>query len=213
MAILEYLRGRRTGTTAEALAERFGVTVRTIYRDLETLQEASIPVRAERGRGGGYALDRHYTMPPINLVAREAATLLTLGRWATELRLLPFPDTLASAMDKVRGALSVSDQHHLIGLMESLQCVGVPALPCPPAVRQAVDEAWFRERPLCIVYRDADGARTEREVRLQGVILDRQVTLLNCFDLEKQARRQFRLDRIESAVVVEEDPTPRPTGS
>ena len=44
MAILEYLRGRRTGTTAEALAERFGVTLRTIYRDLETLREAAFRV-------------------------------------------------------------------------------------------------------------------------------------------------------------------------
>ncbi len=51
MAILEHLRGRRTGTTANALAERFGVTLRTIYRDLDTLREASIPLRAERGRG------------------------------------------------------------------------------------------------------------------------------------------------------------------
>jgi predicted DNA-binding transcriptional regulator YafY len=60
-ALAEYLRGRRTGVTAEALAERFGVTVRTIYRDLDALREASMPLAAERGRGGGYALDRETT--------------------------------------------------------------------------------------------------------------------------------------------------------
>src|SRR5215217_5517080 len=53
-ALAEYLRGRRTGVTAETLAERFSVTVRTIYRDLDTLRAASMPVAAERGRGGGY---------------------------------------------------------------------------------------------------------------------------------------------------------------
>src|SRR5512143_1909602 len=100
-ALAEHLRGRRTGVTAEALAERFGVTVRTIYRDLDALRDASMPLVAERGRGGGYALDRSYSLPPVNFTAREAALLITLGRWATELRLLPFTDTLASALDKV----------------------------------------------------------------------------------------------------------------
>src|SRR6185503_7805247 len=93
-AIAEYLRGRRSGVTAESLAERFGVTVRTIYRDLDALRDASLPLRADRGRGGGYALDRAYTLPPVNFTAREAALLVTLGRWATEMRLLPFSETI-----------------------------------------------------------------------------------------------------------------------
>ncbi len=202
MAILEHLRGRRTGTTAQALADRYGVTLRTIYRDLETLREAAIPIRGERGRGGGYALDRRYSMPPVALHPREAAALLTVGRWATELRLLPFTDTLGSALDKVRGVLTISEQHHLIGLMETLQFVGVPGLPCPPEIRGAVEEAWFRELPLRLQYRDGNGILSVRDVRLLGVILDRQITMLNCFDLDKQARRQFRLDRIEQAAVV-----------
>ena len=89
-ALAEHLRARRTGVTAEALAERFGVTVRTIYRDLDTLRAASLPLAAERGRGGGYALDKSYTLPPVNFTAREAALLVALGRFATEMRLLPF---------------------------------------------------------------------------------------------------------------------------
>jgi predicted DNA-binding transcriptional regulator YafY len=52
-ALTEHLRGRRHGVTAEALAERFGVTIRTIYRDLDALRDGELPVRADRGRGGG----------------------------------------------------------------------------------------------------------------------------------------------------------------
>src|SRR5512140_3525912 len=112
-AITEYLRGRRTGVTAEALAERFGVTVRTIYRDLDALRDGELPVHAERGRGGGYALDRAYTLPPLALSAREAAILLTVGRYADEMRISPFGETLRSALDKVRAALSASAQREL----------------------------------------------------------------------------------------------------
>ena len=78
-ALAEHLRGRRTGVTAESLAERFGVTIRTIYRDLESLQDAGMPIRADRGRGGGYALDTHYQLPPINFTAREAASTTAIA--------------------------------------------------------------------------------------------------------------------------------------
>src|SRR5215472_6485480 len=122
-AIAEYLRGRRSGVTAETLADRFGVTVRTVYRDLDSLRAAELPLRADRGRGGGYALDRAYTLPPINFTPREAALLVTLGRFAAQMRLLPFVDTLAGALDKVRGALSASAQRAMIDLTEAIQFV------------------------------------------------------------------------------------------
>ncbi|HQY62919.1 MAG TPA: HTH domain-containing protein [Polyangiaceae bacterium] len=201
-AIVEYLRGRRTGVTAEALAERFEVTVRTIYRDLDALREGSLPVAADRGPGGGYALDRSYALPPVNFSAREAAVLVTVGRWATELRLLPFADTLASGLDKVRGALSTSAQRELLGLCDELTFTGVPALPTPPDVRAAFERAWFERRPLAIEYRKANGELTSRTVRLVTLVLERSGTLLNVLDLAKGEGRQLRLDRVESATIV-----------
>src|SRR3954471_9251553 len=125
-ALAEYLRGRRTGVTAEALAERFEVTVRTIYRDLDSLRAASLPLGAERGRGGGYALDRNYTLPPVNFTAREAAVLMTAGEWVARMRVVPFTGALRCAMDKVRAALGASAQRELLKHMEELQYVGVP---------------------------------------------------------------------------------------
>jgi predicted DNA-binding transcriptional regulator YafY len=201
-AIAEHLRARRTGVTAEALAERFGVTVRTIYRDLDALRDAALPVRADRGRGGGYALDRAYTLPPVNFTAREAALLVTLGRWATEMRLLPFAETLQNALDKVRGALSASAQRELLELMAGLQFVGVPALPVSDRVRQAIERAWFEQAPLRLRYRGSNGVVTSRTFRIQGVVFERSITMINGIDLDKNEPRQLRLDRIESALVV-----------
>jgi len=198
-AIAEYLRGRRLGVTAETLAERFGVTIRTIYRDLDSLRDAELPVRADRGRGGGYALDRAYTLPPVNFTPREAALLVTLGRWAQESRLLPFAETLEGALDKVRGALSVSAQRELMTLMEGIQFIGVPAHAAAPAVRRAVEQAWFERLPVRIRYQGADRTVTTRIVRISSVVMERSQTMLNCDDLDKGERRQFRMDRILEA--------------
>lgn len=201
-AITEYLRGRRGGVTADALAERFGVTVRTVYRDLDSLRDAELPVRAERGRGGGFALDRAYTLPPVNFTPREAALLVKLGQLAAHTRLLPFTDTLAGALDKVRSALSASAQRDLMELMDAIEFVGAPAHAAPPAVRRAVEQAWFERQPLRIRYQNADQALTTRVVRIVSVTLERGVTLLDCDDLDKGEGRQFRLDRIVSAEAV-----------
>jgi predicted DNA-binding transcriptional regulator YafY len=173
-----------------------------MYRDLDSLRNAELPVRADRGRGGGYALDRAYTLPPVNFSPREAALLVALGRWAKSTRLLPFVGTLEGALDKVQGALSASAQRELVALMEGIQFVGVPALPAAPDVRQAVEQAWFERQPLRIRYHGAGDVVTERTVRVVTVVMERSLTLLNCDDLDKGERRQFRLDRILEARVV-----------
>jgi predicted DNA-binding transcriptional regulator YafY len=201
-ALAEHLRARRTGITAEQLAEKFGVTVRTIYRDLDSLRAAALPLSAERGRGGGYALDTRYTLPPVNFTAREAALLVALGRFATEMRLLPFTETLDRALDKVRGALSTSAQRELAGRLKELQFVGIPQLPVPRAVRQAVERAWFEQQPLRITYRSANYERTTRDIKITSVFMERTETRLNAIDLAKNEERQFRLDRIEKAEVI-----------
>jgi predicted DNA-binding transcriptional regulator YafY len=199
-ALAEALRARRSGVTAEALAERFGVTVRTIYRDLDALRAAALPLHAERGRGGGFALDRAYTLPPVNFSAREAALLVVAGRWLTDLRILPFADTMRGALEKVQAALPERSQRELGRLEKSLSWVGVPTLAPAAAVRSAVEQAWFEDQPLWIAYDGARG-RTERTVRIEQVVMDKAETRLNCFDLDKQARRQFQLHKVLEARV------------
>ena len=201
-ALAEHLRGRRTGVTAETLAERFGVTIRTMYRDLDALRAASLPLSAERGRGGGYALDKSYSLPPVNFTAREAALLVALGGFAVETRLLPFEETLQRALDKVRAALSTSAQRELIGRLDELSFVGIPSHKIARPVRAAVERAWFEQQTLRITYRDGSGVPTKRDVRIESVVMERTETRINAFDLAKNETRQFRLDRIEKAEVV-----------
>ncbi len=206
-ALAEALRARRTGVTAQQLADRFGVTLRTIYRDLEALQDAGLPLRADRGRGGGYALDKNYQLPPINFTAREAALLVALSRLAIEQRLLPFPSAIERAIDKVRAALTTSAQRELLTLVGELQLIGVPALPIPASVRDAIETAWFESRALRIVYEKKAWQLSPRLVRIRNLVFDRQITLLNCVDLETGQDRQFRLDKIKQATVMDSQPS------
>jgi predicted DNA-binding transcriptional regulator YafY len=202
-AIAEYLRGRRTGVTAAELAERFQVTIRTVFRDLDALREASLPLNAERGRGGGIVLDRSYSLPPVNFTPREGALLITACSWLANMRVIPFTEALDSALDKVRSALSTSSQRQLLEHMKTLKFIGVPAHTASPQVRRALEQAWFENAALQIRY---VGSRetTTRRVRLQSVVMERSETLLNCLDLDKNEPRQFRLERIERADVLRE---------
>lgn len=200
-ALAEYLRGRRTGVTAEELAERFEVTVRTIYRDLDALRDAAFPVAAERGRGGGYALDRSYSLPPVNFTAREAALLVALGKYAVDMRLLPFVETTQTALDKVRAALSTSAQRELLERLRELTFVGVPARPTKKAVREAIERAWFERQPVRITYVGKDFIELVRTVRIEGVMLERHETRLDAVDVDTGERRHYLLDRIEAAQV------------
>jgi predicted DNA-binding transcriptional regulator YafY len=205
-ALAEYLRGRRTGVTAETLAERFGVTLRTIYRDLDALRAAAMPLTAERGRGGGYALERSYSLPPVNFTAREAALVIALGRFAIDMRLLPFSETLQSGLDKVRAALSTSAQRELLTRVAELSFHGVPSLPSKRPVREALERAWFEQQPLRITYVDGNRIESTRRIRILSVAMDRHETRIDAVDLDQGERRQFRLDRIERAEVLRGEP-------
>ncbi|MGH7286225.1 MAG: helix-turn-helix transcriptional regulator [Polyangiaceae bacterium] len=200
-ALAEALRARRTGVTAEELSERFGVAPRTIYRDLDALRAADLPLQAERGRGGGFALDRSYSLPPVNFTAREAALLVVLGKWMEEMRLVPLTVTLHSAVDKVRAALPTASQRELQRLAERLQFIGVPGHASKPDVRKAVERAFFDDLPLRITYMSPSYVITKRRVRVRAIVMERSETRLNCDDLEINESRQFRLDRIQAAEV------------
>lgn len=102
--ILLYLRGGRVVPAVE-LARRVGVSRRTIYRDLETLSAAGVPVYAERGRAGGIRLHDGYFLPPL-MFSRGEATALLLGLAVLRgLRAVPYAAEIEAASRKLLAAL------------------------------------------------------------------------------------------------------------
>jgi predicted DNA-binding transcriptional regulator YafY len=200
-ALAELLRARRTGVTAGALAERLEVSVRTVYRDLDALRDAELPLHGERGRGGGFVLDRSYSMPPVNFTAREAAVLLAAGNAMIDQRMIPFAQTLRAALAKVQGTLPAPAQRELAQLQRTLSYVGVPSQPVDAGVQKVIERAWLDRRAVALTYEGADGT-TQRRVAITSVVVDRRETLINAHDLDKQATRQFKLHRIRAARLV-----------
>jgi predicted DNA-binding transcriptional regulator YafY len=74
-------------------------------------------------------------------------------------------------------------------------------------VRDAVETAWFESRALRIVYAKSAWQLSPRLVRIRNLVFDRQITLLNCIDLETGNDRQFRLDKIQQATVMDPNPS------
>lgn len=86
--IIETLRERSPDNVpARALAERTGVSVRTIERDIDRLSDTGVPIQRHRGRHGGFALDVVHDPTPVRLTASEIATIIAslsaLGPYTT----------------------------------------------------------------------------------------------------------------------------------
>ena len=91
--------------TATALSERFEVSVRTIYRDVEMLGTLGVPVYAERGSAGGYRLLEGFFLAPIAFTRNEAVSLLLALALLRSLHLTPLAQELETAERKLLGVL------------------------------------------------------------------------------------------------------------
>jgi len=125
LAILLFLRSGKT-LSAPELAQRLEVSVRTIYRDIETLSQVGVPVYAEAGRAGGFRLMDGYFLPPIAFTVGEATSLLTGLALLERLRAKPFASELDTAAHKLLAV--VPDSLHNV-LSQAQQVIGFEAIP------------------------------------------------------------------------------------
>lgn len=199
-AIVEHLRARRSPVTVAELAERFGVTERTMFRDLADLRDNDIPIESSVGPGGGVRLARGYTLPPLGLAVDEAVSLWVAVQLAQDLGRVP----LLAALDKIVAGLSSDTRAAFDGVVRRI-VVGPPAeaslvpIRPDPAVYRTCERALLDAATLRLDYVDAAGQPTEREVEPHGLLVLDPVWYLLAFDTLREAPRTFRLDRIRAA--------------
>jgi predicted DNA-binding transcriptional regulator YafY len=104
LGILLLLRGGKTLSAAE-LSQRFEVSTRTIYRDVEMLAAVGVPIYAEMGRAGGFRLVEGYFLPPVMFSVGEAISLLLGLTLLRRLRARPFAAELETSEQKLLAAV------------------------------------------------------------------------------------------------------------
>lgn len=201
-AVAEEIRRRAPQpVSASLLAERFGVTRRTMERDLAALRDAGVPLYASAGRAGGYGILDHGGRAVFSLSAEEVTALVIAVASAEG---APFSDAGRAASQRLRDALPaptrvVMDQ--LVGRIRSTD----PDRPKPLGrVQRTIEEAVRQGRVVNISYVDAEGLKTKRAVEAVGFYSGSDGWYLIGWCRLRDDRRLFRLDRIDRANLTQE---------
>lgn len=196
-------RGR---VSAQQLAAELEVSVRTVYRDVEALGAAGIPVYATRGRAGGFELLDGYRTKLTGLTAQEAETLFLAGLpdaaadlglgnvlAATQLKLLAaLPPELRTRAEHMR------DRFHL-------DAPGWErAADSPPTLAVVADAVW-EQRRLAVRYQRANRQYVDRILEPLGLVLKAGVWyLVAAVPTDQRGPRTYRLSRVEAATALDE---------
>ncbi|HUZ84962.1 MAG TPA: YafY family protein [Gaiellales bacterium] len=214
LGILLWLRSGQAVSAIE-LARRFEVSVRTIYRDVDTLSALGVPVYAVRGRGGGFRLLEGYFLPAIAFTRDEAVSLVVGLTILRRLRTRPLGDALETAQAKLLAAMPahlgavLADAARIVGFEALPEDVFHPDLPASSAQperddarERAVIDVFLRAildgTPVLLSYRAAY-AREPRTVRAvpEGMFWDSDRWYLAGRLLDRDHRaRLWRADRV-----------------
>lgn len=207
----------RPGVTAAALAEEFGVSSRTLFRDLATLRDRGYPIEADRGRGGGLRLHPSWGLGRVLLTTEESLAAL-LGLVLSERLGFPmFADEVGRARRKLVDAFPARERRLLAPLRERV-LVGPSASaavraswgePDAGAIR-ALQAAFVRELVIRLEYARGDGELTTRRVEPHAVLINWPAWYLLGFDHLRGEPRTFRFDRCREVALEAGRFRPRP---
>ena len=201
LRLLSLLQAHREWSGAD-LADRLGVTPRTVRRDVDRLRELGYPVNASPGTGGGYQLGAGAELPPLLLDDDEAVAVAVGLRTAAGQGIEGIGETSVRALTKLEQVLP----NRLRRRVGALNAFTVPML--HNTLPSAVDPAVLTElAALCrdaerlrFEYESHDGAPTRRSVEPHRLVCTERRWYLVAWDLDREDWRTFRVDRV----------TPRP---
>src|SRR6185369_4603403 len=158
--LIQRLRNYRFAVTAETLAHELEVSVRTVYRDIETLQAQGAPIEGEAGVG--YVLRPGFLLPPLMFSVEEIEALVLGVSWVSNRADATLAKAAGNLLAKIKSVLPVA----LARELEATTLIVAPGSAPPVAdelgamLRRAIRE----ERKLRIAYSDEKGSATERTI-------------------------------------------------
>jgi len=198
--IVNVVRRRRTATTATHLAERLGVSERTVYRDIRDLILAGTPIDGEAGVG--YRIRPGYDLPPL-MFDRDEIQALVIG--ARIVRQFGDP-ALARASDAILGKVAAIVPKDLAPLVAETRLF-VPSIVGAGKSAEALAlarEAVIARRKLAVSYATAGGVVTTRTVRPLGIFFWGRTWTLAAWCELRQDFRNFRLDRVAASTMLDQ---------
>lgn len=190
--LLQLLRRHRAPVSGADLAREMGISIRTLYRDIATLQAQGADIQGEPGLG--YVLRPGFTLPPLMFSADEIEALVLGSRWVARRAEDPrLGDAAANALSKITAVLppdlrNAADNSALLIPGGEV----IPAAVDLSAIRLAIRQ----EHKLAIGYSDSEGAVTERIIWPIAVAFFDRVRVITGWCELRQDYRAFRLDRI-----------------
>lgn len=206
LELMHLLRAQRVPVQASQLATKLSVSVRTLYRDINTLREQGADIQGEAGIG--FLLKSGFTLPPLMFTPDEIEALVLGGRWVKTYGDDALMTSAASALTKIRAVSSQAIQHdidtHTLFVPPTDDRNLAGTLPFAPNIRAAIRD----QQKIEIRYEDAHGDISERTICPFALAFwsTNQVVAAWC---ELRADfRHFRVDRILELMEIGEMYTP-----
>lgn len=197
-AVMDALRRHRRPVTAQQLADEQSVSVRTLYRDIQTLIGLGAPIDGEAGIG--YMLKPGFFLPPLMFSAEELEALVLGAQWVENQ-----PDAgLRSAAKNALGKIATASPDDL---RDRLANTGLWAASWPGGTQPllgTVREAMRSEKALHLVYADEAGNETRRPVWPVTLAYYDEKQIIGAWCTIRNDFRNFRVDRIREATIGDE---------
>jgi predicted DNA-binding transcriptional regulator YafY len=208
LRLLSLLQTRRDWTGAE-LATRLGVTTRTIRNDVDRLRGLGYPVEARPGATGGYRLGAGGTLPPLLLDDDEAVAVAIGLRTAASGSVAGIEETSVRALAKLQQVLPSRLRHRVSAVRSHMLPMPWRGPQVDPDVLTVIASACRDQERLRFDYRTHSGVASRRSVEPYRLVNDRRRWYLVGWDLDRDAWRTFRVDRIEPRTPTGPRYTPR----
>jgi len=196
LRLLSLLQSRRDWTSNE-LADRLGVTTRTIRNDIGRLRGLGYPVDARPGVAGGYRLGAGGVLPPLLLDDDEAVAVAIGLRTAATGSITGLEETSVRALTKLQQILPARIRHRISAFQSHMLPMPSPGPRVDPDVLTVIAGACRDHERLRFDYRAHSGAASRRAVEPYRLVSDRRRWYLVAWDVERDAWRTFRVDRID----------------
>ncbi|KIA66768.1 helix-turn-helix transcriptional regulator [Nocardia vulneris] len=212
LRLLSLLQTRRSWGGSE-LAERLGVTLRTVRRDIERLRAMGYPVESAPGHAGGYRLASGAAMPPLLLDDDEAVAVAVALRTASS-GVTGLPDTALRALTKLEQVLPKRLRHRITAFGTVTHPIGplswAPAEPsADPTVLATLAAACRDQEILEFDYRTRHGSTERRRVEPHSLVFATSHWYLLAYDARHGDWRIHRADRLTDPAPTGRHTTPR----